>query len=129
MGCDNNDRGIFNVSAVRSIIDKLIYNDIYEVVDDNMSDSNVGGRRGRNIRDNLFIINGVINYAIKENIDIDINLYDIAKCFDAMWYQETMNDMFDVGVIDDKFAVMAKMNEKCSIAVKTPAGLTERKTY
>ena len=52
----NNDRGIFNVSAVRSIIDKLIYNDIYEVVDGNMSDSNVGGRKGRNIGDNLFIM-------------------------------------------------------------------------
>ena len=65
-------------------------NDIYEVVDDNMSDSNVGGRKGRTIRDNLFIINGIINYALDEKIDIDINLYDIAKCFDAMWYQDTM---------------------------------------
>jgi hypothetical protein len=53
----------------------------------------------------IIIINGVINYAIKENIDIDISLYDTAKCFDAMWYQETMNDMWDVGVKDDKFAL------------------------
>ena len=45
----NNDRGIFNVVTVRSIIDKLINTDIYDVVDSNMSDSNVGGRRGRNI--------------------------------------------------------------------------------
>jgi hypothetical protein len=108
------------------VVDKLVYGDIYDVVDGNMSDSNVGGRRGRNIRDNLFIINGVINYAIKENIEIDINLYEIAKCFDAMWYQETMNDMWDVGVQDDKFALMAKMNQKCNIAVKTPAGISER---
>ena len=122
----NSDRGVFNVSTVRSFIDKLIYNDIYPVVDRNMSDSNVGGRRGRNIRDNLFIINGVINYALKENIDIDINLYDIAKCFDAMWYEETMNDLWDVGVHDDKFALMARMNKVCNIAVKTPAGITER---
>ena len=86
----------------------------------------VGGRRGRNIRDNLFIINGIINYALKENIDIDVNLYDIAKCFDAMWFQETMNDMWDVGVQDDKFALMARMNRKCNIAVKTPVGITDR---
>ena len=122
----NNDRGVFNVVTIRSIIDKLMYNDIYDIVDSMMSDSNVGGRRGRNIRDNLFIINGIINYALKEDLDVDINLYDIAKCFDAMWYQETMNDMWDVGVQDDKFALMAKMNEKCSIAVKTPAGITDR---
>ena len=30
-----------------------------------------------------------------------------------------MNDMWDVGVQDDRFALMAKMNEKCSIAIKT----------
>ena len=63
-----------------ALIDKLIYNDIYDVVDSRMSDSNVGGRRGRNIRDNLFMINGIINYAIQEQIDIDINLYDLKKC-------------------------------------------------
>ena len=122
----DSDRGVFNVATVRSIIDKLVYNDYYDLVDMNMSDSNVGGRRGRNIRDNLFIINGVINYALKEKIAIDINLYDIAKCFDAIWYQETMNDMWDVGVKDDRFALMAKMNQKCNIAVKTPAGMSER---
>ena len=70
--------------------------------------------------------NCVINYAIKEQIEVDINLYDISKCFDAMWYQETMNDMWDVGIQDDKFALMAKMNEKCNIAIKTPVGITER---
>ena len=89
-----------------NIIDKLVYVDIYDIVDGNMSDSNVGGRKKRNIRDNLFMINGIINYAMKEKIDIDINLYDIQKCFDAMWYQETMNDMWDVGVKDDKFAIL-----------------------
>ena len=45
----DNDRGLFTVSSVRSVIDKLIYNDIYDVVDNSMSDSNVGGRKGRNI--------------------------------------------------------------------------------
>ena len=34
--------------------------------------------------------------------------------------------MWDVGVQDDKFALMARMNEKCSIGIKTPVGLTER---
>ena len=57
----NNDRGVFNVVKVRSILDKLIYNDIYGVVDSNMSCSNIGARRNRNIRDHLFVINGILN--------------------------------------------------------------------
>ena len=43
-----------------------------------MSDSNVGGRRDRNIRDNLFIVYGIINYCLKENLEVDLNLYDLA---------------------------------------------------
>ena len=41
----DSDRGIFGVSKVRSIIDKLIYHDTYETIDNAMSDSNVGGRK------------------------------------------------------------------------------------
>ena len=112
--------------TVRSVIDNLIYNDYYNIIDQNMSDSNVGGRKARNIRDNLFIVNGVINFARREKLEVDINLYDIAKCFDSMWFEETMNDLWDVGVQNDKFAVIAKMNEHCNIAVKTPVGVTDR---
>ena len=73
----NNDRGVFNVMTVRSIIDNLIYNDYYGVIDSSMSDTNVGGRRNRNIRDNLFIVYGIINYAIEEKMDVDMTLYDL----------------------------------------------------
>ena len=55
-----------------------LYNDFYDTINKNMSDSNVGGRRARNIRDNLFIVNGIINFARKENLEVDINLYIIA---------------------------------------------------
>ena len=44
-----NDRGIFGVMKLRSILDKLCYNDYYKIVDSNMSDSNVGGHANRNI--------------------------------------------------------------------------------
>ena len=37
-----------------------------------------------------------------------------------------MNDLWDVGVTDDRFAVIAEMNKSCNIAVKTPVGQTER---
>ena len=122
----DNDRGIFSVTCVRSIIDKLIYNDYYPTIDSNMSDSNVGGRQNRSIRDNLFIVYGILNNAIQNKINVDLSLYDIAKCFDAQWHAETMNDMWDVGLRDDKFAVVSELNRKCNIAIRTPVGLTER---
>ena len=65
----------------RSIIDNLVYNNYYQTIDESMSDSNVGGRKERNIRDNLFIVYGVINYALKEKLEVDMSLYDLAKEF------------------------------------------------
>ena len=97
----DNDRGIFGVSKVRSILEKLMYQDKYEIIDEAMSDSNVGGRRRRNIRDNLFVIYAAINESIRNKKSIDIQFYDLSKCFDAMWAEETMNDFYDAGVKDD----------------------------
>ena len=122
----DSDRGVFNVMTVRSIVDNLIYNDSYDVIDSSMSDSNVGGRKNINICDNLFVVYGIINYAFEENKEVDLTLYDLAKCFDSMWFHETMNDLWDAGVQDDRFAVISKMNQTCDSAVKTPVGITNR---
>ena len=55
----SNYRGIFRVTVLRSIIDKLIYNDEYDTIDKHLTDSNVGARRNRNIRDNIFVISAI----------------------------------------------------------------------
>ena len=39
-------RGIFRVNIFRGILDRLIYNDEYSNIDSNLSDSNVGARKG-----------------------------------------------------------------------------------
>ena len=43
-----------------------------------------------------------------------------------MWAEETMNDFYDAGVKDDKFALVSLLNEKCQVKVKTPVGDTDR---
>ena len=123
----SNDRGIFNVSKVRSIFDKVIYSDVYETIDQNMSCSNVGGRKKRNIRDHLFVVYAAINDVINgQGNCFDIQGYDVMKCFDEMWFEETLNDLWDVKIQDDKFALITKLDEKCRIVVKTPCGTTDR---
>ena len=42
-----------------------------------------------------------------------------------MWYEETLNDLWDVKIQDDKFALISKLDEKCKIVVKTPCGVTD----
>ena len=40
-----NERGIFVLSAVRTLMMRLLYNTYYEAISSHMSDSNVGGRK------------------------------------------------------------------------------------
>ena len=87
-----------------------------------MSDSNVGGRRKRNIRDNLFVLYAIINESVRNKKSVDIQFYDLSKCFDSMWAEETMTDFYDVGVNDDKFALISLLNEKCNVTLKTTWG-------
>ena len=56
-----NDRGIFGLNVLKKIIDKITYLEKYPLLDANMSDSNVGAWKKRNIKNHLFMIHGIIN--------------------------------------------------------------------
>ena len=87
----NNDRGIFILNFIRMIKDKMIQNDIYEKVDESMSDSQVGSRKQKSIRNHIFVLNTIRNAAVQKEIPpIDIEIYDCAKCFDSLWFCECM---------------------------------------
>ena len=123
----DNYRGIFRVTALRSILDKLIYNDEYPTIDKNLSDSNVGARQKRNIRDNIFVVNSILNEVIKKKAEgIDIQIFDIAKCFDKLWAKECLNDLYENGFVNDKLPLLYHENVDAKIAVKTASGITRR---
>ena len=91
-----NDRGIFVLTVMRMIMDRLLYNDLYPEVEENMSNSNIGALRNKNVRDHLFIVHNIINAVINGGAKcIDIQIYDIIQAFDALWLQDVMNDLFD----------------------------------
>ena len=39
---------------------KLVYKDIYEIIDESMSDSQIGSRKGKNIRFHVWVLNSII---------------------------------------------------------------------
>ena len=57
----------YNSLKMKKILDRLIYVDNYDDIDKKMSDSNIGARKQRNIKDHLLIIHGVINSVIRGN--------------------------------------------------------------
>ena len=122
-------RGIFRVTIFRSILDRLIYNDEYETLDTNLTDCNVGARKERNIRDNIFVINAIMN-SIRKNSEeaIDCQVYDIEKCFDNLWLEEVINCLYEAGLNNDKLPLLFLENKTAQVAVKTSTGISKRKS-
>ena len=116
----DNYRGIFRGTVLRNILDRLLYNDVYPVIDKNLTDANVGARKERNIRDNLFVINAITNSITNGNEDAcEVQAYDNYKCFDSLWAQDCINDIFDAGCVDDRLAMLHLANQSAKIALKT----------
>ena len=112
---------------MRNILDKLGYEDEYEDIDDTLTHCNVGSRKRRNVRDNLFVINAVMN-ASKQNSKeaLDINVYDVFKCFDSLWLSDCINDLYDAGLKNDKLVLLYESNKTANIAIRTSSGTTDR---
>ena len=56
-------------------------------------------------------------------------MYDIEKCFDALWLEDCLNDMHDTlpeDQHDDKLALVYESNRNNLVAVKTAVGMTDR---
>ena len=125
-----NERGIFRVSVVRSIIMRMIYNDKYKVIDENMSECQMGGRKNKGCKSNIWIVNGIIHEISKsKNIKpIQLQIYDYKQMFDSMDLKEAISDIFDVGVRDNDLSLIYKANKQIEMAVKTPNGLTNRQS-
>ena len=123
-----NDRGVFIVTIIRSILMRLIYMDFYHLIDESMSDSQIGARKGKNIRNHIWIVNGIISDVLstKSKKPIDIQIFDYKQCFDSLWLKECMNDVYEAGLNNDKFALLYNVNSTVNIAVKTPIGRTSR---
>ena len=95
-----------------------------------MSDCQMGGRKKKSCKNNIFIINGLIHEVNKsKNMKpILLQIYDYAQMFDSIDLQQALSDLYDEGVEDDNLKLLIEANKNVDMAVKTPSGLTERQT-
>ena len=95
-----------------------------------MSDSNIGARKKRNIRNHLFIIYGIINSTIRGKSEcVDLQIYDLVKAFDVLWLDDTMNDLWDTlppEARDDRLGLVYQTSITNNVAVNTGVGQTSR---
>ena len=123
----NSYRGVFRVTVLRSILDRLTYNDSYYTIDDNLSDGNVGARKERNIRDNIFVIGAISNSVLNgKQPPIQITITDVEKCFDKLWLEAAINSLYEAGLKNDMLNLLYLENKTANIAVKVNGKLSKR---
>ena len=95
-----------------------------------MSDCQMGGRRGKGCRNNIFILNGIIHEILKskKKQQLIFQIYDYAQMFDSINLEEAINNIYDCGFKNDMLTLVYKANVKTHMAVNTPHGPRERQT-
>ena len=121
-------RGIFIVNIFRSLILRLIYQDKVKTIDSHITDFQIGGRQGRNVRDHIFVVNGVIQEALSSVKSKPINLIiaDFQLWFDGINIPLACKDLYVSGCKEDKLALIYDLNRTNKVTVKTSLGMTHR---
>ena len=115
------------MTVLRSILDRLIYDSSYETIDTNLTDGNVGARKRRGCRDNIFVISAVTNSVLRGKSEpIQVQVTDAEKCFDKLWLQSSINSLHDAGLQNDMLNLLYIENRNAQIAIKVNNKLSRR---
>ena len=73
------------------------------------------------------MINAIINSLKKKPQEaLDFQVYDVEKCFDALWRHEVINCLYEAGLQNDKLPLLFLENNNAQIAVKTNGNISSR---
>ena len=123
----NNWRGIFVTSVLRTILMKMIHERTYKKVSSSMTDSQIGAKKNKSVRNHLFVLNSIISDVLssKKKQPIDLSILDFRQMFDAEELSICLNSLYEAGIKDDTLALIYEANKRNVICVKTPNGLTK----
>ena len=92
---------------------KMIFNSEYEMINNNMSDSNIGGRQDKSCINHIWVINSIIHdqRSMKSSRPILFQQYDYRQMFDFMNLKEACADLYDVGLKNNKLQLLYNANK------------------
>ena len=119
---------MFCLQILRSILNRLIYNKSYYTIDSSITDGNVGGRKNRSVRDNIFVISAVIN-SVKQGDSkpIQVQVMEAEVFFDKLWLQSCIDSLYEAGITNDYINFLYIENKNTQIAVTIINRLSSRK--
>ncbi len=116
-------RGIFLAIAISKIFEALIKLRI----DPELNKINVlqaGSRTNRGGPDNVFLLRGCVDHYVATKQPLYITSYDYEQAFDSLWVEKCILALKNLGVSKEMLQLIYSLNQKATVVVKTPYGLT-----
>ena len=120
-----NKRGLFLTNIISKVYEKVVKNRNEEESRKNRSPWQMGGVKKRSPTDNTFILYSIVERNTYLNKPTYVYFADAEKCFDKLWLEDSVIELWMQGTNIRDAIMIKKMNEEARITIKTPVGNTE----
>ena len=119
-----NQRGITISSAIGTIPEEIINKRLLQIVP--FSQFQAGGCKGCSPCDHVFIIRGIISYALKMKQRLFLTFYDVQKAYDRADIADMFHTLWQSGAKGKIWRLARALNVDLTAKVKTKYGLTRK---
>ena len=119
-----NKRGLFLTNIVSKLYEKTIKNRNEQNLNKGISENQNGGKSGRAPIDVVMLLLAIIERNIYLGNDTYLTFTDIEKCFDNLWLDDCIVDVWKNGMQTSDAVMTRRMNDKSKVKVETPFGVT-----
>ncbi len=105
----------FLTSVLSKVMEKIVYNRNIEILRKGISQFQRGGLRNQSTMDNLFLVQGLIDYYRYIKRDLYIVTVDSGKCFDKLWLEDTINEIYKMDMDVTEINLITEMNSKIKV--------------
>lgn len=120
-----NKRGLFLTNIISKIYERVLKERNKDEIKKGMSEWQMGGIKNRSTIDNIMIIMSIV----ERNKYLGKNTYifyaDAEKCFDRLWLDDGIAELWRCGMNMRDAIMVRKMNQRAVITIRTPVGNTE----
>ena len=119
-----NKRGLFLTNNISKVYEKIVKNRNHEQFCSNITEWQTGGIRCRAPIDNVMVTLAIGERNRYLNKNTYLTFTDAEKCFDKLWLEDGINELWRLGTNVRDCIMIKRMNEIARIVVKTPLGPT-----
>ena len=120
-----NRRGLFITNILSKLYERVLRERNMETTLENMSPYQCGGIKHRSITDHVFTIMAIIERNKYLGRNTYLTFADAVKCFDKLWLQDGLTELWKKGTPPADVAMVYQMNKKARAVVDCPAGKTK----